>query len=172
MEEMTSFGAWLKRRRKALDLTQEELALRAGCAVATIKKWETNQRRPSKSIGERLADCLELDPAQWAAFTRAARSDTRLDTADLVPAPSGPIRTHTGRSLTSNLPPQLTPLIGRDQEVVTVRRRILRDDTRLLTLTGPGGIGKTRLALHVAGGLIPEFEDGVFFVPLTPIHAP
>src|SRR4051794_32787657 len=167
MEEMTSFGAWLKRRRKALDLTQEELAQRAGCAVATIKKWETNQRRPSKSIAERLADCLELDPAQWAAFTRAARSDVRVDAAELVPTPVNSARTHMARNHTSNLPQQLTPMIGRDQEAVTVRRRILRDDTRLLTLTGPGGIGKTRLALHVAGTLLQEFEDGVFFVPLA-----
>src|SRR4029078_3887353 len=97
MEETTSFGAWLKRRRKALDLTQEELAQRAGCAVATIKKWETNQRRPSKSISERLSECPELGAAQWAAFPRAPRSDVRVDAADLAPAPASPTHTHMAR---------------------------------------------------------------------------
>ncbi|MCW5849426.1 MAG: tetratricopeptide repeat protein [Anaerolineae bacterium] len=67
----------------------------------------------------------------------------------------------------NNLPAQLTVLVGRDAELERCRERLRRGDVRLLTLTGPGGIGKTRLALQVATEMIDEFEDGAFFVPLT-----
>ena len=68
-----------------------------------------------------------------------------------------------------NLPVQLTPLIGREEEVAAVQRLLQRQEVRLLTLTGPGGIGKTRLALQVAAELTEVFNDGVFFVNLAPI---
>ncbi len=71
-----------------------------------------------------------------------------------------------------NLPAQLTPLIGREQEVQDVRSLLLRDDVRLVTLTGPGGTGKTRLALQVASDLVHDFPDGVWLVPLAPISDP
>ena len=69
----------------------------------------------------------------------------------------------------NNLPVQLTPFIGREQEVAVVCELLLRDDVRLLTLTGPGGTGKTRLGLQVAAELSNLFADGVFFVNLAPI---
>src|SRR2546425_6239936 len=70
----------------------------------------------------------------------------------------------------NNLPIQPTPFIGRAQEVTTARDLLLREDVRLLTLTGPGGIGKTRLSLQVAADLSDRFADGVFFVNLAPIR--
>lgn len=73
---------------------------------------------------------------------------------------------------TSNLPAQLTPLIGREQEVATLCAMLRRSDVRLLTLTGMGGIGKTRLSLEVALALLGEFVDGVWFVPLAPVSDP
>src|SRR5687768_10650420 len=71
-----------------------------------------------------------------------------------------------------NLPLQTTSLLGRERDVHALRRLLLRDDVRLVTLTGPGGTGKTRLGLQVAADLLDRFEDGAFFVDLAPISDP
>src|SRR5215217_2338175 len=86
--------------------------------------------------------------------------------------PSGfpPLKTLDARL--NNLPTQPTPLVGREREVAGVCRLLRGGGVRLLTLTGPGGMGKTRLALQVAADLVDEFEDGVFLVPLAPISDP
>jgi predicted ATPase/class 3 adenylate cyclase len=70
---------------------------------------------------------------------------------------------------THNLPSQLTPFIGREALVAEIRERLEQPGVRLLTLTGPGGAGKTRLALHVAADLVDAYADGVWFVPLAPV---
>jgi predicted ATPase/class 3 adenylate cyclase len=365
MGEITSFGAWLRRRRKALDLTQADLAERAGCVPGTIKSIEADARRPSKQLAERLADVLELRPEERAAFLKAARAErspdrlssptqlaeqavggtaappatdahqralpsgtvtflftdiegstqrweqypqamqdalTRHDAilADAITAHQGmvvkstgdgmhavfaratdalaavlaaqqalqledwgaigPLRVrmvlhtgvaeqrerdyfgptlnraarllavgHGGQVLLSratwelvadhlpadvelhnlgeqrlkdlsrpehifqlvapdlptdfpplktldqrrtNLPAQPTALIGRVQEVASVCALLRRDGARLMTLTGPGGTGKTRLAVQVATELLDAFADGVWFVDLAPISDP
>ncbi|NWF78658.1 MAG: tetratricopeptide repeat protein [Chloroflexi bacterium] len=87
-----------------------------------------------------------------------------------LPTAFPPLRSLEG--YTHNLPAQATPLIGREQEVATVCERLMDADVRLLTLTGAGGMGKTRLALQVAAELLDRFPDGVWFVNLTPIRDP
>lgn len=72
----------------------------------------------------------------------------------------------------SSLPAARTPLIGRDKEVEVVTRMLLSDDVRLVTLSGAGGSGKTRLAIQVASGLIEQFSAGIWFVPLAGISDP
>jgi predicted ATPase len=72
----------------------------------------------------------------------------------------------------NNLSLPRSPLIGRDREVATVQQLLLQEQVGLLTLTGPGGIGKTRLAMQVAANLLDHFVDGVYFVSLAPIRDP
>jgi predicted ATPase/class 3 adenylate cyclase len=90
--------------------------------------------------------------------------------AEGLPADFPPLKTLDNRP--NNLPRQATPLIGREREVEAVQSRLMRADVHLLTLTGVGGIGKTRLALQAAAEMLEEFPDGVFFVNLAPIVDP
>ena len=72
----------------------------------------------------------------------------------------------------TNLPVQRTGFVGREKEVVAAKELLLRQDVRLVTVTGPGGIGKTRLALEVANGLVDRFPGGIHFVPLSSLSDP
>lgn len=163
-----SFGGWIKLRRKALDLTQDGLARAVGCSLVTIRKLESDERRPSRQIAERLADCLRITPDDLAAFIGMARAEPYLDPAPAAGQAPGPAPARAR----SNPPMPLTRLIGRKPEVAALRGALLRGDTRLLTLVGPPGIGKTRLALHVAGVLRDAFGDGVYFVDLSAVRDP
>jgi predicted ATPase/DNA-binding XRE family transcriptional regulator len=159
MTAQTSFGQWLKQRRKALDITREDLAQQIGCALSTLYKIEADQRRPSKQIAALLGECLNIPPEERLAFVRFARAEAAENAAPWGTAFHPP----------TNLTAQPTLLIGRGEDVASIRKRLLRNEARLLTLIGPPGIGKTRLALAVADEIRDDFADGVFFVTLTPI---
>jgi predicted ATPase/DNA-binding XRE family transcriptional regulator len=167
--QLHSFGAWLKTRRKARNLTQAELADQVGCSAAAIRKFEAEERRPSAQMVERLAEIFEIPGDQQADFLRFARGEMRS-------APAGRKEDFpwqaSGTLARSNLPATVTSLIGREREIAEVHEYLLSDDIRLITLIGPPGIGKTRLSIQSARTSLQNFPDGVFFVPLAPLDDP
>jgi len=169
-ESVISFGDWVRRQRKALDLTQAALAGRVGCAKVTIKKIERDERRPSPQMAERLADCLALPQHQRAHFVRMARGE-------FVVAEISPWAAVEAHDFKHNLAPQPTPFVGREKELAGIARCLQDADCRLLTLVGPGGIGKTRLATQAAQNLIDTpskraaFAHGVIHVSLAPVSS-
>ena len=170
MAQERVFSRWLKQRRTALDLTQWDLAARVGCSREAIQKIEAGTRRPSKQLAELLTACLELSPEERPAFARWARLGPEAAPPDLSLAAAAASAAPVAPVPPSNLPAPLTALIGRDLEVEAVRRTLLRDEVRLLTLTGPPGIGKTRLGIAGAARLAASFRDGVYFVPLDRVN--
>ncbi|MCL4861409.1 MAG: helix-turn-helix domain-containing protein, partial [Caldilineaceae bacterium] len=170
MDAEVSFGAWVSKRRRLLDLTREELAQCVGCSVSSLRKIESDERRPSRQIAELLAQCLEIPPAEVPTFVKVARGVERVERLKTaVPLPA-PVRSRpTPSSPVVQLPTPLTPMIGRDAELATLSRLLRDPQCRLLTLVGPGGIGKTRLALEVACTQSKLFPDGVYFVGLAPL---
>lgn len=165
-EQPATFGEWLRRRRLALDLTQAELAQRAGCSVAGLRKIETGERRPSKQLAALLADALTVPPDRRETFVRVARGELRPERLD----PSPP--TAASPSFTAALPVWPTPFIGRAEELNALSELLLDRDCRLLTLVGPGGMGKTRLAAQVAGRAADRFAHGACFVSLAQQGSP
>ena len=159
-ETTLSFGYWVRRQRKALDLTQKELARQAYCSVATIKKIETDQRRPSQPLAEMLAGCLSVPEGERETFVQAARGNRAPDA--LAPSRK-PVRS----AAQHNLPPADTAFVGRARELSAIGELLENGNTRLLTLAGPGGVGKTKLAVQAAHLCVDTYQDGVWFVPLA-----
>lgn len=166
-----SFGYWVKRRRKALDLTQRVLAERVGCAVVTLKKIEADERKPSVVMAERLALQLRVPDSLLPQFVGVARGRR--------PASHLPPLAFAGWAANDRVPEAPGVLIGREAESGLLTDLLLRPDVRLVTVAGPGGIGKTRLALAVAGTLVhrravrPDtFPAGILFVDLAATDSP
>src|SRR5689334_20227702 len=104
MTTETTFGGWLRQQRRRLDWTQVELAQRVGYSVATIRKLERDELRPSKRLAELLAQALDVVATQHASLVTFARSTSTPDVAADPPPHDEPRR--------SNLPAQLTPFFG------------------------------------------------------------
>lgn len=165
MDTTDSFGYWVRRQRKTLDLTQAELAQRVGCATVMLRKIEADERRPSSKMAERLAHCLELPAAEYARFVATAVGER--PTTDL-PLPA----VAASRRLPGNLPAPVTSLIGRTTEIAAITDCLRRKEVRLLTLTGPVGVGKTRLALAAGHQLLPAYRHSVCLVALAAVTEP
>lgn len=155
-----AFGEALRRLREAAGLTQEQLADQAGLSAKAISALERGERQhPHPSTVTALARALRL--------TEEARA-TLLAT---IPRRETPGQTRPPAASLPALPIAPTSLVGRVAEVATLRS-YLSKQVRLLTLTGPGGVGKTRLALEVAAAVAAEYADGVVAVMLAPVQQP
>src|SRR5688572_10859873 len=148
-------------------MTQQELAQHVGCSLSLIFKIESDARRPSRQVAELLAEHLGIQPDQRALFLKVARQEKTADHLQPVQTLFTPQPGSPSDLLQPNLPLPLTSLIGREHELRMVIQQIQDPACRLLTLTGPGGIGKTRLALEVAHQLRDSFRYGACFVSLV-----
>ena len=146
--------------RRAAGLTQEELASRAGLSPNAVGALERGaRRRPQPHTVRALSDALNLPEGERAALLASVpeRGGPAPPAEEDSPAPT----------VAPALPHPSTPLVGREREVAEVRGLLARHNARLLTLTGIGGVGKTRLAVEVARGAAEDFPDGAAFVGLA-----
>ena len=151
------FAELLRDFRNRAELTQEELAERAGVSPDAVSLLERGERRrPHIDTVARLAGALELSATERAQFEAIARRPAPL----VAQAPQ------------IQIPAPPTGLVGRAAAIERVAGLFQQPGVRLVTLTGPGGVGKTRLALAVAERLGDAFTDGVAFVPLAALRAP
>ena len=168
-ETIEPFGTLLKEYRLRAGLTQEALAEQSKVSVRNIQNLERGENHPLRDTAQRLGSALNLTADDRACFAAAATRAPRRR----GPAPAHPAvgRAPPSADGPAGLPRPPTLFIGREREVALVREA-LRDGARLVTLTGVGGTGKTRLALRVAAEVGADFADGVLFVDLTATRDP
>ena len=160
MQETISFGSWLRQKRRSLDLTQKAFANQVGCAEITVRRIEADEYKPSKELAFTLFEKLgipEAERPQWVLFARGISSLPNPS----VPQPNKPL---------SNLPISLTSFVGREKEQAEVIQ--LMSKHRLVTLTGSGGVGKTRFAIKVGEQLLENYPDGIWWIELASLNDP
>ncbi|MBV9547918.1 MAG: helix-turn-helix domain-containing protein [Chloroflexi bacterium] len=159
-QSLLPFAILLRNQRRAAGLTQAALAERATMSVRGLQHLEAGDAHPSRATVIALTDALTLSGADrvrlLAAASRTDHNTGRGDSPQLDPTDS----------VRPSLPVQLTPLLGREQQLIELRQ--LLHEVRLLTLTGTGGCGKTRLALQLAHDAIGPFAD-VWLVELAAV---
>ena len=161
-----SFGALLRSLREAAGLTQEELAFRAGLSPNAVGALERGvRRRPQPHTVRSLSEALGLSEEERRSLLASVPKQSGA--ASSVAEEVSP-----GSFAVSALPHPATPLVGRERELEEVSGLLTQQAVRLLTLTGIGGVGKTRLAVEVAREASGLFPDGAAFVGLAPLVNP
>jgi predicted ATPase/transcriptional regulator with XRE-family HTH domain len=161
MPVLPTFSVWLRQLRIERGLTQAQLAAAAGCSVSLLRKYESDARRPTRAVTVRLALALEIGDAEQAQLLRMALNG-------VAPPLDNPATTsHHGY-----LPAPPTALIGREHALAQLVEQLLQAPGRLVTLVGPPGVGKSRLALACASALAGHFADGIWFVELAALTEP
>ncbi|RLT39004.1 MAG: NACHT domain-containing protein [Chloroflexi bacterium] len=169
-----SFGPYLRQMRKRAGMTQSDLAAAVGYSVSFVCSLEKESRQPDMAtVAQALVPALGLQDephlaarlVELAAAARGERPPATLSSAR---------RSHITQSDEErpNLPTPPTPLLGRAGEVHALCNRLLGHGGRLMTLLGPPGIGKSRLALEIASRLQSAWRDGALFVALAALDDP
>jgi predicted ATPase/transcriptional regulator with XRE-family HTH domain len=178
LQSYTTFGSLLRYLRKRARLTQRELGIATGYSEAQISRIETNQRPPDPdSLLPLFVPTLliENDPDTVARLLDLAQLANSVPN-EILPLPASeyqpPTPVPTAGPAASRLPAPLTSFIGREAEVAAILALLTGNQARLTTLTGSGGVGKTRLAIQTAVTAASYFPDGVWFIDLTPISDP
>lgn len=185
LESFQTFGDLLKYLRRRARLTQRELSVAVKYSEAQISRLEQNQRPPDLAAVTALfipALYIEDEPEVVTRLMELAAQAR----GEMLPAGGTVTFSHSGQqeikesvrvveeNIANNLPLQLTSFVGREAAIATISKLLdpQSGNTRLITLTGPGGMGKTRLALQTTMALTHHYRDGIWFVDLTPLTEP
>jgi predicted ATPase/DNA-binding XRE family transcriptional regulator len=164
----SDFARTIRDYRVRTGLSQEELAERAGVSTRAVSDMDRGLRRnPRPETLRLIADALGLESEDRARFFASAHTvpDEGTRANPRVGPNPGVARPAPSRSL----PHPLDVLIGRKGDIEAIVALLANEQTRLVTLTGPGGVGKTRLSLAVASSIAGDYRDGVTFVELAPL---
>jgi len=186
-QEVAVFGTLLRQHRLAAGLTQADLAARAGISERAVQHLERGLGQPQRETMRRLSAVLRLTREDHATFEAAGQPAPRrrgepartgnttfqlphVESTRAAPRAGHPAEREPTASAAHGLPAELSSFLGRQEELAQLTRRLAT--TRLLTLTGPGGVGKTRLALALAAAEAAAQPDGVVFVDLAQLRDP
>ena len=181
LENFHTFGDLLKYLRRRAQLTQRQLSIAVGYSESQISRLEANLRVPDQASLMALfvpALLIQEEPQtiqrllELAQFARLSAGDRPMAERQKPAGGPGLPSAAEEPAYRHNLPVQLTSFIGREKEIGALRQLITAGPTRLVTLTGAGGVGKTRLALRTAEELLDNFTDGVWLVQLAPLSNP